>query len=160
LHFMAKETVDELNKFMLPYPGKVKAAALWLREFVWDLYPESNELIYVDVLSVAVGFSPTDRAGDKFCSIAVHGNHVNFGFNKGSAIADPDKILLGTGLYRFTRVTDIRDFPAKYIKGLLADAHLNSVRNLKQIRQLTGQTIVKSVSPAAKARLVTGYQHL
>jgi hypothetical protein len=157
LHFMAKETVDELNKFMLPYPDQVKAAALWLREFVWDLYPESNELIYVDALSVAIGFSPSDRAGDKFCSVAVHSNHVNFGFNKGAVIADPDKILSGTGLYRFIRVTNVEDFPAEYVKRLLAEAYHNSVVNLNKVWQLTGQTIVKSVSPAASARLLTDY---
>jgi hypothetical protein len=157
---MGKETVHDLVKFLLPYPDKVKAAALWLREFVWDLYPESNELIYVDALSVAIGFSPSDRAGDKFCSIAVHNNHVNFGLNKGSAIADPNKILSGTGIYRFIRVTKVDDFPAGYIKKLLAEAHHNSVSGLKTIKQrLKGQTIIKSVSPAAKARLA-GHQNL
>jgi len=35
---MGKETIDDLVKFLLPYPDSVKAAALWLREFVWDLY--------------------------------------------------------------------------------------------------------------------------
>jgi len=157
---MGKETVHDLVKFLLPYPDKVKAAALWLREFVWDLYPESNELIYVDALSVAIGFSPSDRAGDKFCSIAVHNNHVNFGLNKGSAIADPNKILSGTGIYRFIRVTNVEDFPAGYIKKMLAEAYHNSVGGLKTTKQrITGQTIVKSVSPAAKVRLA-GHQNL
>lgn len=151
---MGKETVDDLVRFLLPYPDKVKAAALWLREFIWDLYPESNELIYVDTLSVAIGFSPSDRAGDKFCSIAVHNNHVNFGLNKGSAVADPNKVLSGTGLYRFIRVTSVEDFPAAYIKKLLAQAYHNSVSRLKETRQrLAGQTLIKSVSPAAKVRL-------
>lgn len=155
---MGKEAADELTKFLLPYPDKVKAVALWLREFIWDLYPESNELIYVDALSVAIGFSPSDRAGDKFCSIAVHNNHVNFGLNKGSAVADPNKILSGTGTYRFIRVTKVDDFPAGYIKKLLAEAYHNSVGSLKTTKQrITGQTIVKSISPAAKVCMV-GHQ--
>jgi len=157
---MGKETVNDLAKFLSPYPDNVKVVALWLRQFVWDIYPESNELIYVDALSVAIGFSPSDRAGDKFCSIAVHANHVNFGLNKGSAIADPSKILSGTGIYRFISVTDIRNFPVEYIQGLLAKAYENSLKNLKQTKHaIAGQTIVKSVSPAAKVRLA-GHQKL
>src|SRR5476649_2383146 len=56
---MAKENVDDLVKFMLPYPDSVKAAALWLRDFVWDLYPETNELIYDNYNAVAFGWSLT-----------------------------------------------------------------------------------------------------
>ncbi len=99
---MAKETVGHLLKFMLPYPCHVKAAAFWLREFVWDLYPETNELIYDNYNAVAFGWSPTDKAGDVFCSIAVFSDYVNFGFNRASEIEDKHKILKGDGsLYRY-----------------------------------------------------------
>src|ERR1700748_2153591 len=104
---MPKEEVSDLLKFLLPYPDKVKAAALWLREFVWELYPETNELIYDNYNAVAFGWSPTDTAGDAFCSIAVFGEHVNFGFNRGIEIEDPARILLGDGsLYRYIRIKD------------------------------------------------------
>jgi hypothetical protein len=39
----------------------------------------------------------SERAGDKFCSIAVFSSHCNFGFNRGSEITDPGKIFLGEG---------------------------------------------------------------
>jgi len=68
---MSTENAGDLLKFMLPYPDKVKAAVLWLRIFVWDLYPETNKLIYDNYYTVAIGWSPTDKAGDVFCSIAV-----------------------------------------------------------------------------------------
>ncbi|MDB5133241.1 MAG: hypothetical protein JWR02_2990, partial [Mucilaginibacter sp.] len=121
---MGKETVDDLVRFMLPYPDSVKAAALWLRAFVWDLYPESNELIYDNYNAVAFGWSPTDKAGDVFCSIAVCSDHVNFGFNRGVDIPDTKKLLLGNGsLYRFIRVREKEDFPEEYIKKLLEMAY-------------------------------------
>ena len=124
---MPKEEVSDLVKFLLPYPDKVKAAALWLREFVWDLYPQTNELIYDNYNAVAFGWSPTDKAGDVFCSIAVVSDHINFGFNRGVDIADPKKILLGDGSqYRFIRVREKDDFPEEYIKQLLEDAFQNS----------------------------------
>jgi|SRR3569833_3952694 len=149
---MPKEEVHDLVKFLLPYPDKVKAAALWLREFVWDLYPQTNELIYDNYNAVAFGWSPTEKAGNVFCSIAVCSDHVNFGFNRGVDVADPDKILLGDGTqYRFIRVREKDDFPETYIKQLLKEAYQNSIATMKPQKTLiSGQTIVKSISPAKR----------
>ncbi len=69
-----------LLKFLLPYPDQVRVAAMWLREFVWELYPETNELIYDNYDAVAFGWSPTDKAGDVFRSVAVYSEYVNFRF--------------------------------------------------------------------------------
>src|SRR5665213_2893183 len=149
---MGKEKVDDLVKFMLPYPDGVKAAALWLREFVWDLYPETNELIYDNYNAVAFGWSPTDKAGDVFCSIAVYSKHINFGFNRGVDIADPDKLLLGNGnQYRYIQVRKKEDFPEDYMKQLLEAAYQNSLARMKPVKkEIRGETIVKSISPVKK----------
>jgi hypothetical protein len=149
---MPKEEVKDLVKFMLPYPDKVKAAALWLREFVWNLYPETNELIYDNYNAVAFGWSPTDKAGDVFCSIAVVSDHVNFGFNRGVDIADPDKILLGNGTqYRYLQIKEKDDFPEEYIKQLLEEAYQNSLSRMKPVKKvIKGETIVKSISPVKR----------
>ena len=149
---MPKETVGDLVKFILPYPDKVKAATLWLREFVWDLYPQTNELIYDNYNAVAFGWSLTDKAGDVFCSIAVFTEHVNFGFNRGVDIPDPDKLLLGDGSqYRYIRVRDKEDFPEEYIKQLLEVAYQNSLARMKPVKKpVNGETIVKSISPVKR----------
>ena len=149
---MPKEELSDLVKFLLPYPDKVKAAALWLREFVWDLYPESNELIYDNYNAVAFGWSPTDKAGDVFCSIAIFADHVNFGFNRGIDIDDPSHLLLGDGSqYRYIRIKDKDDFPEWYVKELLEAAYQNSLSRMKPVKnQVKGLTIVKSISPVKK----------
>src|ERR1700733_3038 len=149
---MSKEKVDDLVKFLLPYPDKVKAAALWLRGFVWDLYPDTNELIYDNYNAVAFGWSPTDKAGDVFCSIAVFSDHVNFGFNRGVDIDDPGNMLLGDGSqYRYIKVKDKEDFQEWYMKQLLEDAYQNSISRMKPVKNpVKGQSIVKSISPVKK----------
>lgn len=149
---MGKETVNDLIKFMLPYPDSVKAAALWLREFVWDLYPDTNELIYDNYNAVAFGWSPTDKAGDVFCSIAVCSDHVNFGFNRGVDFPDPQKVLIGNGnQYRYLQVRDKDDFPEEYIKQLLDAAYENSIVRMKPVKKpIKGETIVKSISPVKR----------
>ncbi|HWD87383.1 MAG TPA: DUF1801 domain-containing protein [Mucilaginibacter sp.] len=149
---MPKEEVSDLVKFLLPYPDKVKASALWMRDFVWDLYPDTNELIYDNYNAVAFGWSPTDRAGGVFCSIAVYSNHVNFGFNKGSDLDDPAKMLTGDGTqYRYITIKNKADFEEWYIKQLLEEAYQNSLKDMKPMKDpIKGQTIVKSVSPVKR----------
>lgn len=149
---MSKNDTADLLKFMLPYSDSVKAAALWLRDFVWDLYPGTNELIYDNYNSVAFGWSPTDKAGDVFCSIAMFTDHVNFGFNRGSEIPDKQKKLLGeAALYRYIKVRDREDFPEEYVKQLLEMAYENSMSRLKPGKKIfKGETIVKSISPAKR----------
>jgi hypothetical protein len=149
---MPKEEVHDLVRFLLPYPDKVKAAALWLREFVWDLYPDTNELIYDNYNAVAFGWSPTEKAGDVFCSIAVFTNHVNFGFNRGVDIDDPGHLLSGNGSqYRYIKVTDRDSFPDQYMKELLQAAYQNALSRMKPVKNpINGRTIVKSISAVKK----------
>src|ERR1700744_2584981 len=152
---MAKEHINDLLKFMLPFPESVKACALWLREFVWDMFPETNELIYDNYNALALGWSPTDKAGDAFCSIAIYSGHVNFGFNRGSELPDKKKILIGDGsLYRYIKVKEREDFPDEYMKQLLQMAYENSLSRQKPVKKaITGETVIKSISPVKRRPL-------
>jgi len=147
---MSIEQTKDLLKFLKPFPVKIIETTLWLREFVWKLYPDCNELIYDNYNAVAFGWSATDRLGAVFCTIAVgrsNGN-VHFGFYRGSEIADPKKLLLGNGnQYRYVLVTDKKEFPATYMKKLLKEAYSNTISGLKG-KDLTikGATITKSIS--------------
>ncbi len=152
---MPKEEVKDLTKFLKPFPKEIKERALWLREFVWDLYPNSNELIYDNYNAVALGWSPTDKVGDIFCNIAVgRSNHnVHFGFYWGTKIGDPKKILIGEGnQYRYILVKDKKDFPKTYIKKLMKEAYNYSRSKMKIPKQvLKGTTITKSISAKKRA---------
>lgn len=151
---MSKEQTKDLLKFLKPFPDDVKERALWLREFVWDLYPDCNELIYDNYNALAFGWSPTDRLGHTFCSIATgrSSNNVHFGFYWGSQIADPKKLLLGEGnQYRYILVKSKDDFSRTYIKKLLKEAYANSLAKVKDKKQLMrGATITKSISSAKR----------
>jgi len=156
---MGKEQTKDLLKFLKPFNEELTERVLWLRNFIWDLYPQTNELIYDNYNALAVGWSPTDRVGHTFCSLAVGrtSNNLHFGFYWGSEIADPDKILLGEGnQYRYILVPDKSKFPKAYIKKLVKEAYANSLAKVKDNTQLMkGQTIVKSIS-AKKREKKTG----
>jgi hypothetical protein len=147
---MSKEQTKDLRKFLKPFSGEIQATVLKLREFVWDLYPQTNELIYDNYNAVAFGWSPTDKVGHTFCTIAVgrSSKNIHFGFYWGSAIKDPKKLLLGEGnQYRYLLVKDLETFPYAYIAKLLAEAYKNSLAKVKDPSLLrNGLTITKSIS--------------
>ncbi len=146
---MSKEENTDLNTFLRPFSEEVREIAFWLRGFVWDLYPDCNELVYDNYNAVAFGWSTSDKLADTFCSVAVGSNkYAHFGFYWGSKIADPENRLLGSGKqYRYIKVSDIKDFPIEYMKKLLKEAHNNSLIGLKDGKQiLKGATITKSIS--------------
>jgi hypothetical protein len=150
---MSKEQTKDLLEFLKPFNADIIEIALWLRAYVWDLYPESNELIYDNYNAVAFGWSPSDRVGETFCSVAVGNNkYVHFGFYWGSKIADPDKILLGKGnQYRYITVKTQKDFPKAYMKKLMHEAYIYSLSIMKEKEKtLHGSTIVKSISEKKK----------
>jgi len=151
---VSKEQSTDLLKFLKPFPKDIQDLAMWMRELVWDLYPDTNELIYDNYNAVAFGWSLTEKLGHTFCSIAVGRSsyNVHFGFYWGSEISDPDKILLGQGnQYRYILVKRKEDFPQAYIKKLLKEAYTNSLAKVKDPKQIiNGETIVKSVSAAKR----------
>ncbi|MBS1598133.1 MAG: hypothetical protein JST75_07890 [Bacteroidetes bacterium] len=147
---MSKEETKDLLKFLKPFGSEITDTVMWLREFVWDQYPKANELIYDNYNALAFGWSPTEKVGHTFCSIAVGrtSKNIHFGFYWGSEISDPEKILLGEGnQYRYILVTEKSKFPKAYVKKLIKDAYANSFSKIKDKKQIAeGKTIVKSIS--------------
>lgn len=157
---MSKEHTKDLLKFLKPFPKDVQENALSLREFVWDLYPATNELIYDNYNALAFGWTPTEKMGHLFCSVAVGRSsyNVHFGFYWGSKLTDPKKILLGEGnQYRYILVKKFEEFPAVYMKKLIKEAYANSLKKIKPStakeklkKPLQGATITKMISPVKR----------
>ena len=155
---MSKELTKDLLKFLKPAGPEISELVMWLRAFVWDAYPQANELIYDNYNALAFGWSPTLRVGHTFCSIAVGrtSKNVHFGFYRGMELADPKKILLGQGnQYRYILVKDQKNFPKAYITKLVKQAYANSLSKVKDKKEIVnGITIVKSVSEKKRGKKV------
>jgi len=155
---VAIDDTKSLKKFLSVFPAELQQTALWLREFVWELYPQCNELIYDNYNALAFGWSPTERQGHVFCSIALGrtSHNIHFGFYWGSEISDPEKKLLGQGnQYRYLLVKSKADFPKAYIKKLVKEAYANSLGKVKDKTEIVkGRTIVKSISEKKRERPV------
>ena len=153
---MAREDLSDLKKFLKPFPVEVQENALWLRDFIWSLYPKANELIYDNYNALAFGWSPTDRVGHTFCSIAVGRTSLNIhcGFYWGSRLSDPENKLLGGGnQYRYLLFKNKKEFPKVYVKKLMKEALAYSLSLVKDPRQIIqSKTIVKSVSAVKRKK--------
>ena len=156
---MSKEQTKDLLKFLKPFSQDIQNTVLSLREFVWDLYPQANELIYDNYNALAFGWSPTEKVGHVFCSVAVgrSSKNIHFGFYWGAELKDPEKLLIGEGnQYRYILVENFKSFPKTYIKKLMKEAYGNSMEKVKDNTQIrNGLTITKSISakkrPAKKS---------
>jgi hypothetical protein len=70
--------------------------------------PEALEFVYSGYV-VGDVFTFT-RPSKAFCHIAAYENHVNLGFNQGALLADPHRLLAGTGKrIRHIRIASAQD---------------------------------------------------
>src|SRR6202034_648073 len=87
-----------------------------LREIVLEEAPDAIESIYDAYSAVSIGFSFTGRLKDTFCHIATYARHVNLGFNRGASLADPQKILEGTGKsVRHIKIAGESDLASRFL---------------------------------------------
>lgn len=114
-----------------------------LREFVLEIYPDANEILYHTHALTSV-FSISDKLSDAFCMLPIYTNHVNLGFNKGTLLKDPHGLLTGTGnLMRHIDVAKPADYRNPQVTALVLEAAEFAVRDMDKPAKKTGQTISK-----------------
>lgn len=114
-----------------------------LREYILALYPDSNELLYHTHALTAV-FCVSEKLSDAFCMLPIYTNHLNLGFNKGTLLKDPGKLLTGTGnLIRHIDVTNPKDYRNPKVKALIKEAIDLAIKDLNTPPKTVGQTISK-----------------
>jgi len=114
-----------------------------LREYLLELHPDSNELVYHTHALTAV-FSISDKLSDAFCMLPIYTNHLNLGFNKGTLLKDPNKLLTGTGnLIRHIDVKKTSDYRNPKVKALIQEAIDFSIKDMDKPRKAIGMTISK-----------------
>ncbi len=114
-----------------------------LRQYILELYPDSNELIYHTHALTAV-FSISDKLSDAFCMLPIYTNHLNLGFNKGTLLKDPNKLLTGTGnLIRHIEVKQPNDYRNPKVKALIKVSIDFAIKDMDKPTKSIGTTISK-----------------
>ncbi|MBL7944780.1 MAG: DUF1801 domain-containing protein [Flavobacteriales bacterium] len=114
-----------------------------LRTFLLELHPDANELLYHTHALTSV-YSITEKLGDAYCMIPVYTAHLNLGFNKGTLLKDPNKLLQGTGnLIRHIPITRPSDYRNAKVKALVKEACAFAIADLDKPTKTKGTTISK-----------------
>lgn len=114
-----------------------------LRQYILELYPDSNELLYHTHALTAV-FSISEKLGDAFCHIPVYSAHINLGFNKGTLLNDPNSLLKGTGkLIRHIEVKQQSDYRNSEVETLTKEAIDFAINDMDKPTKSIGKTISK-----------------
>lgn len=114
-----------------------------LRQYILELYPDSNELLYHTHALTAV-FSISDKLSDAFCMLPIYTNHLNLGFNKGTLLKDPYKLLTGTGnLIRHIDVKDASDYRNPKVEALILEAIDFAIKDMDKATKSKAKTISK-----------------
>jgi hypothetical protein len=147
-----KEQLDEfLDRFTPEVASLGRKALARMRKLV----PGALELVYDNYNALAIGFSPTERAGDGIFSIALFPPHPSLFFLQGAKLPDPTKRLRGSGsVVRHIVIEDIALFDEPDVRALMVVAMARAKVPLdpKQRRRL----IIKSVSPKQRPRRPAG----
>ena len=125
--------------------GKIIELFKGLREFILDIHPDSNELLY-HTHALTTVFSISDKLSDAFCMIPIYTNHLNLGFNKGTLLKDTHKLLTGTGnLIRHIPINSSSDYKNKKVKDLIIAAVNFAIKDMDKPTKSNGMTISKIV---------------
>jgi hypothetical protein len=132
------------------YDPQVADLTLALREIVLEEAPEAIESI-VKGYALAIGFSFTGKPmKDGFCHIVSYSSHVNLGFNRGAALADPNRVLAGNGkMIRHVTFRSQNELQRQFVRRYLQAA----------IQQVSGPPVSvpqKDAVAKKKARKKTG----
>ena len=117
-----------LLSYLAPYDQHVSSLTLALRDMVLEEAPEAIESI-MKGYAVSIGFSFTGKPlKDGFCHIVTYSSHVNLGFNRGALLADPNRVLKGTGKsirhIKFCKQSELEaPFIRRYIQAAIEHVH-------------------------------------
>ncbi len=121
-----------------------------LREYILEMYPDSNELLY-HTHALTTVFSISDKLSDAFCMLPIYSHHMNLGFAKGTLIHDPHKLLTGTGnLMRHIPVATPKDYRNAKVKDLIRSAAEFAIKDMDKPTKVVGETISKMKGKSKK----------
>ena len=136
----------ELLDLLKPYDRGIQELSIALRELVIEEMAPCFEYI-LEVYVVALHYGPTHKLKDAICYIGVIKDHVNLGFLHGSELADPQRILEGTGKQmRHIKIRNTDDLLRPAIRGYVREACERAGHEVTSKEKRTVTTVMKRKS--------------
>jgi hypothetical protein len=87
----------QLDRFLAKYSPEVASVAVKVLARMRERLPGAVEFVYDKTNSLVIGFGQTERPSEAIFSVALYRRWVNLYFLDGAALADPNRLLLGSG---------------------------------------------------------------
>jgi hypothetical protein len=141
----------ELDGFLAKFEPEVAARAHALLDRMRARIPGAQVLVYDNYNALAIGFGPSDKAGQAVLSLAVFPRWVTLCFLNGKGLPDPAGLLKGEG----SRVRHVRlDPPERLdlpeVQALISEALARAEPPFDP--QMEPRLIIKSVSAKQRPR--------
>jgi len=129
-----QETVDELFP---DAPVTVRTIIGQLRDMVRTAIPGATEIMYHG----ALGYGPTASGFDRIIYVAPQNGYVNLGFFFGGHLADPTKLLEGTGKrMRHVKINTIQAAKNPALPPLVQEAWIDGVASVAKLHEALRNT--------------------
>jgi hypothetical protein len=139
-----------LKAFIGKFEPQNQALIRALRREMRKRMPTAIEMVYDNYNFFVIGYSPTEKPSDAVFSIAAQAKGVSLVFTQGARLADPDKLLSGSGnQVRSMRVEAARDLNRLQVRRLMAAAIADAVPMPSSGR---GKLVIRSVSKKQRPR--------
>ncbi|MDB4878486.1 MAG: hypothetical protein JWM41_4932 [Gemmatimonadetes bacterium] len=141
----------QLKSFVDKFDPAHRTIIRAVRKALRTRFPTAIELAYDNYNFFVIGYSPTERPSDAIVSIAAGASGVGLCFIHGARLADPKKILLGSGKQtRFIRIESAAVLQRPEVDTLLTAA----VAGAKTPFQASGRgtLLIRSVSAKQRPR--------
>jgi hypothetical protein len=140
-----------IEKFEPDHQTLIRAIRRKLRK----RFPTGTEMAYDNYNFFVIGYSPTERPSDAVVSMAAAANGVGLCFINGARLADPEKVLSGSGKQtRFIRLPSATVLDRPEVVALLAAAVADSKTAFPSRGR--GKLVIRSVSAKQRPRRKPG----
>jgi hypothetical protein len=142
---------QQLAAFIAKFTPEIAGQVHTLLQTMRLRLPGAIELVYDNYNALAIGFSPTERVSEVIFSIAVYPRWVSLFFFQAHGLADPGKLLKGSGkVARHIVLKDPADLNTPAIRALMDQAIKKAVKPLDPGQP--HRLVIKSISAKQRPR--------
>jgi hypothetical protein len=148
---MPDSEAKQLDGFIAKFSPEIAAMTQAVVKKMHKRYPTAQVLVYDNYNALAIGFGPSEKAGEAIFSIAVYPKWVSLFFLQARGVPDPEGLLKGSGkVARHVVLESSEDLEIPAIVAMMEAAV--EVAKVPFAGTGKGRLVIKSVSAKQRPR--------
>ena len=145
------EVEAQLDGFLAKFTPEIEKLARACRAKLHKRLRGATELVYDNYNALVIGYGPSEKASEAYFSLVMYPRWINFFFLQGAKLADPHKLLKGSGnVVRHITIGAASDFDRPEIRDLMDTALMNARKSIDS--RATSKLVIKAVVAKQRAR--------